>query len=313
MGEKRCFAADVSKKELIVALYPEHSPVVAIANTARAINAWLDRVPGGSLIAMEATGSYHRALAELAHARGFLVYVVNPRAVYYYARGLAMRGKTDRIDARIIARYVVHEQSRLHPYVPASALCERVQTLLQRRASLVRNRQALRQSLADLTLKEKGALFDAIAALEKAIDRELVQLVGGDEQMGKLFTRLKSIRGVAKLVASLLCNLLNRFDFRNAEALIAYLGLDPRPDESGQRRGARRLSKQGDPEWRRLLVAAAMSAARAKVWRDYVARQRSKGLPATAVHVILARKILRVAFALSRNGKTFDPAFVQRA
>ena len=113
------------------------------------------------------------------------------------------------------------------------------------------------------------------------------------------------------LVASLLCALFKRFAFRHADALIAYLGLDPRPDESGQHRGRRRLSKRGHPEWRRLLIAAAMSAARTKVWRDYVNLQRAKALPATAVHVILARKMLRTAFAMFKNGQDFIPPSVQ--
>ena len=65
-------------------------------------------------------------------------------------------------------------------------------------------------------------------------------------------------------------------------------------------RGRRRLSKRGHPEWRRLLIAAAMSAARTQAWRDYVNLQRAKALPATAVHVILARKMLRTAFCCAR-------------
>jgi transposase len=105
--------------------------------------------------------------------------------------------------------------------------------------------------------------------------------------------------------------LLQRFAFHHSDALIAYVGLDPRPDQSGQRQGRRRLSKRGHPEWRRLLVAAAMSAARSYAWRDYVTQQRSKALPATAIHVILARKLLRTAFALYKNGQDFVPAKTQ--
>ena len=100
-------------------------------------------------------------------------------------------------------------------------------------------------------------------------------------------------------------------DARDADALIAYLDLDPRPDESGQHRGRRRLSKRGHPEWRRLLIAAAMPAPRTKVWRDYVTLQRAKALPATAVHVILARKMLRTAFAMFKNGQDFVPPSAQ--
>lgn len=313
MSEVECFASDVSKRELVIAVYPDEVGVKRIANQDAAISAWLDTLPAGSVIGMEATGTYHRRLADLAYERGLLVYVVNPRDVYYYARGMGARGKTDPSDAKLLARYVAHERAHLHPYVPPTALCERLTTLLERRAVLVRTRQALTQSLADLPALagEKRNLFEAVAALLCGIDRELAALTSSDASTAKLVTRLKTISGVGPLVASLLCALFKRFAFRHADALIAYLGLDPRPDESGQHRGRRRLSKRGHPEWRRLLVAAAMSAARTKAWRDYVNLQRAKALPATAVHVILARKMLRTAFAMFKNGQEFIPPSVQ--
>jgi transposase len=313
MSEVDCFAADVSKRELVIAVYPDEVGVKRIANQDAAISAWLDTLPAGSVIGMEATGTYHRRLADLAHARGLVVYVVNPRDVYYYARGMGARGKTDPGDAKLLARYVAHERAHLHPYLPPSALCERLVTLLERRAVLVRTRQALTQSLADLPAlgREKRNLFKAVAALVSGIDRELAALGCADPLTATLVSRLRTISGVGPLVASLLCALFKRFAFRHADALIAYLGLDPRPDESGQHRGRRRLSKRGHPEWRRLLIAAAMSAARTKAWRDYVNLQRAKALPATAVHVILARKMLRTAFAMFKNGQDFIPPSVQ--
>lgn len=313
MSTVECFAADVSKRELVIAVYEGEGGIQRIANQANAISTWLESVPPGSVIAMEATGTYHRQLADLAHGHGFMVYVVNPRDVYYYARGLGARGKTDPSDARVLARYVAHERTHLHPYVPAPALCARLVVLLERRAVLVRTRQSLQQSLTELPsfAAEKRDLFQSVAALVSAIDRELATLAAADPATASLVRRLKTISGVGPLVASLLCALFKRFDFRHADALIAYLGLDPRPDESGQHRGRRRLSKRGHPEWRRLLVVAAMSAARTKAWRDYVNLQRAKALPATAVHVILARKILRTAFALFKNGQDFIPPNVQ--
>jgi transposase len=141
MSEVDCFAADVSKRELVIAVYPAEVGVKRIANQEVVISAWLDTLPAGSVIAMEATGIYHRRLADLAYERGFVVYVVNPRDVYYYARGMGARGKTDPSDAKLLARYVAHERAHLHPYVPPDALCERLTTLLERRAVLVRSRQ----------------------------------------------------------------------------------------------------------------------------------------------------------------------------
>jgi transposase len=313
MNAVECFASDVSKRELVMAAYPGEVAIKRIANRDAAIRHWLETVPAGSVIAMEATGTYHRLLADLAYERGCVVYVVNPRDVYYYARGLGVRGKTDPSDAKVLARYVAHERSQLHPYVPSSTLCTGLVTLLERRAVLVRTRQTLTQSLAELPAlgDEKDKLFASLTGLISGIDRELTALTHSDVPTAALVNRLRTISGVGPLVSSLLCALFKRFAFRHSDALIAYVGLDPRPNESGQHCGRRRLSKRGHPEWRRLLVAAAMSAARTKAWTDYANRQRAKGLPATAVHVILARKILRTAFALFKNGQDFVPPTVQ--
>ena len=315
MSNVHYFAADVSKRELVIAAYPGAGDVISVTNATAAITAWLDTLPASSVIAMEATGTYHRRLAALAHERGLVVYVINPRDVYYYARAMGARGKTDVTDARLLARYVAHEQAHLHRYVPPSPRSEQLTTLLERRALLVRTRQALKQSLAELLAldAEKHTALNALEALIKAIDRQLAQLNGSDPPTTQLVTRLRTISGVGPLVATLLAALFQRFAFRHADALIAYVGLDPRPDESGQHHGRRRLSKRGHPEWRRLLVAAAMSAARTQAWRDYVALQRAKALPATAVHVILARKLLRTAFALYKNGKEFVAPQMQTA
>ena len=80
---------------------------------------------------------------------------------------------------------------------------------------------------------------------------------------------------------------------KSADAFVAFTGLDPRPDDSGQHRGKRRLSKRGPAELRRLLYMAAMSAINTKTWRPLYEHYRAKGLSSTATLVILARRIAR--------------------
>ena len=75
---------------------------------------------------MEATGCYHELLATLAQRLGLVVYVLNPKDVFHYAKGTGQRGKTDRVDAALIARYVAKEHTELHawrPAFPCSASC----------------------------------------------------------------------------------------------------------------------------------------------------------------------------------------------
>jgi Transposase IS116/IS110/IS902 family len=93
-----------------------------------------------------------------------------------------------------------------------------------------------------------------------------------------------------------------------SDALIAFVGFDPRPRESGKYRGKRKLSKRGDPEIRRLGYMAAKTFARLEIGQPLYERYRQRGFSATATYVILilARKILHLAHALVTKNTFFD-------
>lgn len=108
--------ADISSTEIVIACAASNQAVKIIANKRKAIEAWLTQLPKDAVIGMEATGRYHDALADCAALRGHRVYVINPKHLSLYAKGVGQRGKTDPLDASVIARYVAREGDRLHPY-----------------------------------------------------------------------------------------------------------------------------------------------------------------------------------------------------
>ena len=99
-------AFDVSKSELV---YWSSCQTGKLSNQERPIRGFLSKLPKGSTVAMEASGRYHVPLANLAHEMGFRVVVANPRRVSAFVRSTRSRGKTDRTDARSLARYVQSE------------------------------------------------------------------------------------------------------------------------------------------------------------------------------------------------------------
>src|SRR3546814_2912376 len=74
--------------------------------------------------------------------------------------------------------------------------------------------------------------------------------------------------GIGLLTGARLITSFQRGDFRNADAFIAFLGLDLRISQSGRKKGRSCLTKRGDPEVRRLLHNAAMSARRTERWKE---------------------------------------------
>ena len=96
--------ADVAKDEIVVACSEGSFPVRQVANQRPALLAFLKGLPAGSRIGVESTGTYHELFAGLAIQLGFLVFLLNPKDTRHYAKAVGLRGKTDRVDAELIAR-----------------------------------------------------------------------------------------------------------------------------------------------------------------------------------------------------------------
>lgn len=292
---------DVSKEWIDV--FREEG-TVRIGNGASQALKLSRELPAKSFVGMEATGELHVMLADTMVREGHTVFVINPRWIRNYARGVGLRGKSDRTDAALIARYVAAERTRLHPYVPPSPAHRELRGLLLQRRKLVQLKVATRQSLGNSAAAIVAEFDEAIDRLERAIK----QMLQSSVQWLELYKRLREEPGVGPVLGAYLVEVLTRIPFKNQDAFIAHTGLDPRAWDSGQKRGRRRLTGHGDAALRAALFAGAMSASRCAPWRQAYEAQRSKGLAGTAAVVVIARKIARTAYALFKTGSAFNHA-----
>jgi transposase len=301
--------ADIAKDEITVACSANSFAPRTLANRRTELIAWLKLLPKATRIALESTGSYHELLANLAHARGLSVFVINPRDLRHYAKAVGKRAKTDRIDAQLIARYIAREYSQLLPYQPPTAQQQRIDQLLRRRAKLSSIRASLRQSFKGLRgfQDDLSALLARLGALIDKIDRTLMRDTSQCPSQSKTQQLLQTINGVGPIVSISLSNLLQRVQFKTSDALVAFVGYDTRVQDSGQKSGRRRLSKRGPAEMRRLLFIAAMAATKTKAWRPLYEHYRTRGLSTTASLCVIARKILRTAWSIHKYQTPFDP------
>lgn len=308
---KDFYGVDVAKAELVIACKGQPG-THTIANQAEAISTWLRTLPPGSTVAMESTGRYHRLLVEMATASGCTAYVLNAKDVSFYAKALGGRSKTDRVDAHVIARFIAEHHGGLHPWERAEPRAAEIWELLLRRADIVKHRASLRQTLRDaLSLAQAAKQFDdSFDDLLQTIDERLEELLRQDAEMDKASVRLQTIKGVGPQGGAMLAALFSRIPFANADALVAYSGLDPRAQDSGQKKGRRRLSKRGPPPLRRQAYLMAKAASRSKVFKPIYEALKARGFASTQALVIMARKLLRVAFAVWKSGKPFDEAVI---
>lgn len=298
---------DVSKAQLMICESAEQ-PLHRLGNERGAIRTWLEHLPGPACIAVEATNTFHLALLEEAHRLGHTLYVIDGYRLNRYRESIGGRAKTDASDAHLLRRYLEREHSALRPWSPPPKGYARIQRLLHRRATLIQSKGALEQSLRELPelKRSAAALFRQLARLDALIQQRLREALKAQGWCAEL-RRCQGIEGVGPITAAALVMAFNRGPFRSSDAFIAFLGLDVRVRDSGQYRARRKLTKQGDPELRRLLYLAAMAAARSSSWQAFYQRYLARGLSKVQALVILARKLARVAFALLKNQTTYQP------
>lgn len=298
---------DVAKAELVISV--DTSAIVSVSNDTSAITLWLASLPKDACIAMESTGHYHLLLAQLALQAGLSVYVLNARDVFYYAKALGARAKSDALDCVVIRRYLQEHYQSLHLWQPGTQVQQQLHALLNRRAQISEHQAALKQTLQSISLPNThiSQLMQSFKALLLAIDQQVASLIASDQAMHQGCLRLQSITGIGPQTSALLTELLSRLSFANSDALVAYSGLDPRANDSGSKRGKRHLSKRGPALLRRQMYLAAFAASHSKALKPLYAQIRAKGFSSTESMIILGRKLLRVAFAVWKGSAAFKP------
>jgi transposase len=253
---------DVSKKSLDLCLLPEDRRQT-FAHDKSGISQLLTELPaaGTCLIAVEATGAYHRNLvAELVNA-GHRVAIVNPRQVRDFARGLGILAKTDRLDAHVIARFAQHVQPRVTP--PVSPKTAELEQLVTRRRQLVELRTAELNRMQTLSSKKvRKSVQKMVDLLRKEIrhlDSDILALVESDDDWKDKMDRLGSVPGVGPVTAASLLAELPELGQLNRQEIAALVGVAPFNRDSGRFRGKRSIWG-GRTSVRSVLYMAALTA-----------------------------------------------------
>ena len=288
-------------------------------------------------VALEATGPAME-IARILRPHVGSVVVVNAQEVRAISHA---RVKSDRFDARTLAELLA--AGMLEAVWVPDAKTQALRRRVARRAALVRQRTRAKNEvhatlsrallgrapvgelfgregrawLAAQVLAEEeaetiaGALrqIDFLDAEIRALDGQLARAALSSPQARRLMT----IPGVGAGVAvTLLAAIGDISRFPRPQALVAYLGLDPKVRQSGEgaaRHG--RISKRGNAQARTVLVEAAWMALRApgplRAFGERIRTRRGAQVAAVAV----ARKLACLAWQLLTREE--DYAFAQPA
>jgi transposase len=263
-------------------------------------------------VCMEATGIYWEALAHALIDYDYPVSVCNPAQIASYGDSQLQRGKTDKQDAALIARYCLREQPMLYvaPSKAQRTLLILTRQQLRLRDSLVAERLRLQTCQHDVVASSISQVIDCLETQLKAIAKAITEHIDQDPDLKRDADLLASVPAVGvKTVPSLLAYLGDGSRFTRGKQAAAFAGLSPRQHESGSSvRGKTHISKTGHDALRALLYMPAMGTyGKRRAFVPFIDRLTASGKQPMEIIVALMRKILTIAQAVLKSKTPFNP------
>lgn len=301
----RFVGIDVSQRTLHVADH-RHQQVRTVPNNEPGHQQLVVDLAEATLVVFEATGSYHRRLANVL-ARAAIPYcVLNPRQARDFAKATGQLAKTDRVDARILALFAQRMQPR--PTEPVSDARAALSELVTRRHQLIQMRTAEtnrrhQQRFGASVLEHIEWLDDQI----QRIEAQIKALVRTEPQWRQDLERWQSVPGVGPVLSYVLLASLPELGQLNRQQISALAGVAPLCCDSGTYRGQRRIWG-GRASLRRCLYMAALVATRFNPeLKAFYERLVSRGKPKKVALTACMRKLLVCLNAMQRDAAPYRP------
>ena len=253
---------DVSKAQLDVAVEPSGESWTA-PNDGAGVAALVTRVRhlAPHLVVLEATGGYEALAVGALGAAGLPVVVTNPRQVRAFARAVGQLAKTDRLDARVLARFGVQVQPEARP-LPEAAV-QLLDALLGRRRQLLAMLTAEKNRLERAAGQVRRSINAHIRWLERQLadlDADLDAHVQASPVWRAKEDLLRSVPGIGPVASRTLLGALPELGALSRKQVAALVGVAPVARDSGTWRGRRAVSGGRAPVRTALYMAAVTAA-----------------------------------------------------
>lgn len=284
-------------------------------------------------VVMEA-GGMSPWVSRLVGGLGHEVVVCSPRRVRLIAESSL---KNDKVDAEVLARLLRLDPGFLSPIRHRSEEAQLLRSRMTMRRAMVDARTAwintVRGVLRSFGYRVSGrtsyTFAERVDRMKLPVElREVIEPMLGqldllsseirrvDEELEEIakelpeVEHLRAVPGVGLIVALYFVLTIDDPDrFRNSREVAAFFGLRPAIRESGSVSHYGRITKEGDPEMRRLLVQAAHALLRTRAdselkrWALSLAERRGK----SKALVALARKLAVLMHHLWVTGAVYEP------
>ena len=306
---------DVSKGRLDVAI-GEQGQFWNVANDEKGIAQLVERMKEvhPALIVLESTGGLELPVMAELYACKIPVALVNPGRVREFARSIGLLAKTDKLDARLLARFaeavrppVTHLPDEQEQHLIA---------LVTRRRQLIEMLVAEQNRLNTVRVSLRDNLEEHITWLRQALkdlDQEIQEFIQQSPIWKDKQDLLQSVPGVGPVTACSLLAELPELGTLDRKRIAALVGVAPFNDDSGHRRGKRRV-KGGRSSVRNVLYMAALSASKFNpILNRFYQSMIKRGKEKKVALIACMRKLLTFLNAILRDQKQWNPSLKQFA
>jgi transposase len=305
---------DVAKRKFECALLiGERFRSKSFDNDAPGIGACLKWLQGWATqpvhACLEATGPYGEALAQALFDAGHAVSIANPAKVRSFAQGLGLRNKTDRLDARTLARFA--QQAAPQPWTPPPVAVRELAVLVRRLDALteMHTQEINRLAVAPpSTAPDIRAHLHFLEARMRELQDTIRRHIDNDPDLRAQRALLTTIPGIGEATSAWLIAELGAQRFACAREAAACAGLAPIHRQSGDSVRAKPRLPRARGRLRKALYWPAISAMRYNpAVRAHTLRMKARGKHNMAIIAAAMRKLVHIAFGVLKSGTPFDP------
>lgn len=272
-----------------------------------ALSEWVEK-QDVELVVVEASGGYEAAIVSELVERGQAVALVNPTRVRAFARAEGVLAKTDKLDARLIARFGM----KMEP----EAQARRDQAQLELNQWVTRRRQ-----LVVMLTAEKNRLQTAPETIRanivrhiewmqaeiESLEQQINQAIADHPVWRETARRIETVPGVGSVTAATLLADLPELGQLNRQKIAALVGIAPFNHDSGKKQGKRRIFG-GRTSVRCVLYMATLSGIRHNpVIRSFYQRLLAKGKVKKVALTACMRKLLVILNTMVKSGQDWIP------
>ena len=301
---------DVAKDRLDVAIL-ETGELFAVDNDEAGYATLVERLSDRAIaaIGLEASGGYERAVLKALWQKGLPVRRINPHRLRQFARAAGVNAKNDRLDARVIARFLA--TLPVHPveFDPSLELVIELVTVrrqLHAELSRVNNQlEHVRDAALKRLAKRRASRLRADILL---LDKSIAQTIAADHALARRDRLLRSTPSVGPVLSATLIALLPELGRLSNRRIAALVGLAPFDHDSGKLKGKRCIWGGREPVRNVLYMAALSAGVHNPIFAAFRKRLRANGKVAKVAIVAVMRKLITTLNAMIRDDKPWNPA-----